>query len=796
MLTEEQLEAVETHERHCVVHAGAGSGKTLLITERASELVSRGVAPESIAILTFSRVAAQEIRSRLGDLGRKVHVGTFHSLILGVMAANGERPNVLDEEEVEGTILECAIQLGFAVKKLDGIKWKQGTIGKWRKNIEARTLGSPMLDLYLSKLKLRGDIDYVGIIYRGIELAAAGTFNPAYTIVDEAQDNDELQWRFVKLLSHHGSVMIVADENQCQPPGTMVRIVDVKSGRNCKTKHKDIPIEDVRPGDLAVAYGSFGRHFHAAGKPVEAVASRQYKGNLIQIDTYDKTTRCTEDHLCVIKLKDAFYGKHFVYLMRKGDQFRIGKAIGIENGESKRRFGFMARATAEGADAVWLISVHDTDMEARMQESILSLEYGIPQMVWVNRKYKRGATQEHLDEFWSRYKVDISRATALLKKYNRSILYPLWKRGQPGLIGKRLITTRAFNLMDGMNALCADSMGIDPKKRRWLPIKISRVPYEGIVYSLQVAAPHTYVADGLVTHNCIHVWRGAKPEVLRELPWKVYHLTETFRCPSVVVDSVNTVQNISLKLRTNKPGGAVIETDDVLGCIHAAIAGGGLPEDMAVLCRYNREADAWATILEEAHYPVTRRLPVDRGSFFWLLRYLSSPRSPTARTKCAKEWYAWLPQTTTEIVHQICSSRTSDHVSQLAQAWLAQLGVSVGPAEIMDAIDVPLMLRHESGMYASMYRGESLDYFRQEEIAEPSTKKESGGITVSTLHGSKGLEWETVFIPTLSPKVCLDECRLLYVGMTRAKNTLVMGDNGWRAFCGPDGRTFLEKRND
>lgn len=490
MLTQEQDLAVTTDERRAVVCAGAGSGKTLLIVERCKELVGRGVTPESIVVLTFSRAAAEEIRERLGIYGRRMHVGTFHSVILSVMAKLRERPNVLDEEEAAALIDECAVATGAAISKATGIKYQKGKGNptSWRKEMEARK-PSQFLDVYLSKLAMRGDIDYVGIIRRGISLAQSGGFNCQYVIVDEAQDNDPLQWQFVRLLAESSHTLIVGDVNQC-----------------------------------------------------------------------------------------------------------------------------------------------------------------------------------------------------------------------------------------------------------------------------------------------IHQWRGASPEEFEGLGWHTYLLTETFRCPQAVVDVANKIRHITLTLRTNKPGGNVVTSGDTLSLIrHAANA--FQPEDMAVLCRYNDQADKWAEELEALGLPVLRRKPTERGPIFWLLRYLSNPSSYTARVKCAKVLQPYLSLTNDGVVQSICSSRQTSHVQQLTEAFLMGVGVSYGPAEILRSMNIPAALMPEAIGYSKKYTGETLDFWRQEELSDaPLPSVANSGITVGTIHGSKGLEWQCVFMPELSGRCTVEECRLFYVGTTRSKDTLVFPD--------------------
>jgi hypothetical protein len=78
-LNEKQREAVEEVRVPVSIIAGPGTGKTKTLTEKIKYLVEKGFPPEKILALTFTKKAAKEIRDRLGNLGKKVYVSTFHA---------------------------------------------------------------------------------------------------------------------------------------------------------------------------------------------------------------------------------------------------------------------------------------------------------------------------------------------------------------------------------------------------------------------------------------------------------------------------------------------------------------------------------------------------------------------------------------------------------------------------------------------------------------------------------------------------------------------------------------------
>lgn len=84
-----QKKVVEATENKILCLAAAGSGKTRCLTERVRHLIKEGCNPQSIACITFTNMAADEMKKRLGDIAKGAFIGTIHSLANNVCIANG-----------------------------------------------------------------------------------------------------------------------------------------------------------------------------------------------------------------------------------------------------------------------------------------------------------------------------------------------------------------------------------------------------------------------------------------------------------------------------------------------------------------------------------------------------------------------------------------------------------------------------------------------------------------------------------------------------------------------------------
>ena len=290
----------------------------------------------------------------------------------------------------------------------------------------------------------------------------------------------------------------------CQPAGTMVWTPD-----------GPVPIETIHDGDRVV---SFNVHTgmvtgYRDGVPVKT-ASRPYSGNLYGVGVDGKQTWATDNHQFSVHFNPDTAETWCTYLMvnEKG-WWRVG----ICRTYDARGFGLKHRVNQENASAAWLIDTFHSQAEAQMGEQLLATKYGIPYTHWtIERGTQRTDTQRTEENVgWLYRQIDLKKMEAsakeLLRDYGRSIDYPLVTKET----GKNKFSRRVTARINACN-LIPNLMMVPVPYEHWegtrtfeyRPIeKVDVKPYDGIVYSLQVEKFGHYIADGIVTHNCLFGWK-------------------------------------------------------------------------------------------------------------------------------------------------------------------------------------------------------------------------------------------------------------------------------------------------
>ncbi|SJM91318.1 DNA helicase Rep [Crenothrix polyspora] len=242
-LNPQQNAAVKAIDHPLLVLAGAGSGKTRVITEKIAYLVKQGIAARHIAAVTFTNKAAREMKHRVAKLldstnSRGLRVSTFHSLGLDILRAESKTLGyksglTLFDEQDKHTLLRNLITHGAKNCDIDNVDSYAGQIGQWKNAFItpeqslslARGDQLPAAQLYVDytrSLKAYNAVDFDDLILLPVLLFQQ---HPAvlekwqnkirYLLVDEYQDTNVTQYQLVKLLAGSlGRFTVVGDDDQ------------------------------------------------------------------------------------------------------------------------------------------------------------------------------------------------------------------------------------------------------------------------------------------------------------------------------------------------------------------------------------------------------------------------------------------------------------------------------------------------------------------------------------------------------------------------------------------------------
>jgi DNA helicase-2/ATP-dependent DNA helicase PcrA len=244
-LNPQQKEAVVHAEGPLLILAGAGSGKTRVLTHRVAWLIEeKGVAPWNILAITFTNKAAKEMKERIeklvGTRALDIWIGTFHACCVRILRREIERIGfsrnfvIYDTSDQETLMKDCLNQLGYNDKNFPP-KQVLGEIGRAKDELTdpesfAEMAGSDfrlrkvasLYTLYQRKLKANNALDFDDIIMHTIKVFNE---NPdvlehyqnrfKYVLVDEYQDTNTSQYTLVNMLSHqHKNICVVGDDDQ------------------------------------------------------------------------------------------------------------------------------------------------------------------------------------------------------------------------------------------------------------------------------------------------------------------------------------------------------------------------------------------------------------------------------------------------------------------------------------------------------------------------------------------------------------------------------------------------------
>ncbi|MEN9844745.1 MAG: hypothetical protein RLZZ612_2574, partial [Pseudomonadota bacterium] len=224
----------------CLVLAGAGSGKTRVITHKIARLIEVGLAPERIAAITFTNKAAAEMRERarqlVGKPAQKVVIATFHALGVRILRQDGaalglkDRFSILDTDDITRLLKDCA---GGTTDNATARQW-QWAISAWKNagldaaqalaqaSTEDERATAVLMQRYEERLSAYQAVDFDDLIGLPLkllrdhpEVRERWQQHMGHVLVDEYQDTNATQYELLKLLvGERARFTAVGDDDQ------------------------------------------------------------------------------------------------------------------------------------------------------------------------------------------------------------------------------------------------------------------------------------------------------------------------------------------------------------------------------------------------------------------------------------------------------------------------------------------------------------------------------------------------------------------------------------------------------
>jgi len=386
-----QREAASAPDGPLLVIAGAGSGKTRVLTHRIAFLVAeRRISPFGVIAITFTNKAAGEMKERVaslvGPVAHRMWVSTFHSACARILrreaSSLGMRSSFTIYDQSD------AVRLTDYVRRDRNLDPKRFPPRQLHARISAlkNELISPEQALadaytppevrlaevygeYQRRLLEASAVDFDDLLLLAVRLFRE---NPDvlerwqkrfhHVLVDEFQDTNLAQWELVRLLSEqHRNVMVVGDHDQCLVEGTTVTMGD--GSRRL--------IETVQPGDSVLS--CYGTGDFRPSRVTRVYRAEAREGTAITLASGKRIVSTTDHTHFAGFVLGRTPQQHMTYVMWRADKgYRVGVSRTYTEGQVNAVLGPAQRCRQQHGDALWVVSVHETEVEARLQEAVLA----------------------------------------------------------------------------------------------------------------------------------------------------------------------------------------------------------------------------------------------------------------------------------------------------------------------------------------------------------------------------------------------------------------------------------------
>lgn len=356
-LNKQQKQAVTHADGPLLIVAGAGSGKTRVLTYRIAYLLQQyKAAPEQILALTFTNKAAREMKERIknliGDKAGKLWMGTFHSIFSKILRFEAEKIGfgsdftIYDTNDSQTVVKQILQELNYDTKeikpktihnKISDSKNQLITADTFKEKFISSTLDditSRVYDIYNKRLKQSNAMDFDDLLVKPIELFQQ---HPEvlekyqdrfkYIMIDEYQDTNHAQYKVTKMLAaKYENICVVGDDAQSI---YSFRGADISNILNFKEDYEDatqVPLEQNYRSTKAILQCADSIIKQNTKQLDKTLWTEQDYGERITLlenfDERDEANRVAS-HIQNLKMKQGYQNNAFAILYRTNYQSRV-----------------------------------------------------------------------------------------------------------------------------------------------------------------------------------------------------------------------------------------------------------------------------------------------------------------------------------------------------------------------------------------------------------------------------------------------------------------------------------------
>ncbi|MEX2604141.1 MAG: UvrD-helicase domain-containing protein [Gracilimonas sp.] len=357
MLNEQQKKAVSHTDGPLLIVAGAGSGKTRVLTYRIAYLLQQyKAAPEQILALTFTNKAAREMKDRIqnliGDKGKKLWMGTFHSIFSKILRFEADKIGfgsdftIYDSNDSQTVVKQILQELNFDPKeikpktihnKISDSKNQLIAADTYQEKFVSSTLDditARVYTIYNNRLKQSNAMDFDDLLVKPIELFEE---NPdilekyqdrfKYILIDEYQDTNHAQYKVTKMLADkYKNICVVGDDAQSIYSFRGADISNILSFKEDYENATQVPLEQNYRSTKAILQCA-DSIIKQNTKQLEKTlwTDQDYGDHITLLENFDERDEANRiaSHIQNLKMRHGYQNNAFAILYRTNYQSRV-----------------------------------------------------------------------------------------------------------------------------------------------------------------------------------------------------------------------------------------------------------------------------------------------------------------------------------------------------------------------------------------------------------------------------------------------------------------------------------------